>query len=45
MAQDYAPMSDMRASADYRLRSAQNMLIRYVHDLSGTAVNVLEVSS
>ncbi|MBO9537488.1 xanthine dehydrogenase small subunit [Herbaspirillum sp.] len=29
MAQDYAPLSDMRASAAYRLRTAQNLLYRY----------------
>ena len=29
MADDYTPMSDMRASADYRLKTAQNMLLRY----------------
>jgi len=36
-------MSDMRASAAYRLTTAQNMLRRYVHDLNGDAVSVLEV--
>lgn len=29
LAQDYAPLSDMRASASYRLRTAQNLLYRY----------------
>ena len=43
MAQDFAPMSDMRASAAYRLTTAQNMLLRYAHDMSGTPVSVLEV--
>ena len=42
-AQDFAPLSDMRASADYRLRSAQNMLLRYVAEMSGQATDVLEV--
>ncbi|MEM1362998.1 MAG: xanthine dehydrogenase small subunit [Pseudomonadota bacterium] len=28
---DFAPLSDMRASAAYRLRTAQNMLLRYWH--------------
>lgn len=32
MAEDFAPLSDMRASADYRLRVAQNLLIRYFVD-------------
>ena len=29
MEQDYAPLSDMRASSAYRLRTAQNLLYRY----------------
>ena len=29
LAQDYAPLSDMRASSDYRLRTAQNLLRRF----------------
>lgn len=43
MSQDFAPMTDMRASADYRLMAAQNMLTRYFHDLAGRPVSVLEV--
>ncbi|MEM9394359.1 MAG: xanthine dehydrogenase small subunit [Pseudomonadota bacterium] len=43
MSKDFTPLSDMRASASYRLRSAQNMLLRYYHDLSKTAVSVLEL--
>ncbi|CAM5362122.1 xanthine dehydrogenase small subunit [Frigidibacter albus] len=42
-ATDFAPLSDMRASAEYRLATAQNLLRRYFHDLSGDAVSVLEV--
>ena len=42
-AQDYTPMSDMRASADYRLQAAQNMLRRYFAETTGQATNVLEV--
>lgn len=41
---DFTPLSDMRASADYRLRIARNLLRRYVHDLRGTPVSVLEVT-
>ncbi len=41
---DFQPLSDMRASAAYRLKAAQNLLIRYFHDLAGTPTNVLEVS-
>ncbi len=43
VADDFTPLSDMRASAAYRLRAAQNMLIRYAHDLAGDAVSVLQV--
>ncbi len=45
MAQDFTPLSDMRASAAYRLKAAQNMMLRYVHDLNGTPVSVLEVEA
>jgi xanthine dehydrogenase small subunit len=43
MAGDFTPMSDMRASAGYRMLAAQNLLRRYFHDLNGTVVSVLEV--
>jgi len=43
MARDFTPLSDMRASADYRAATAQNLLIRYAHDLAGTPVSVQEV--
>lgn len=42
-AQDFAPLSDMRASAAYRLEAAGNMALRYWHEASGGAVNLLEV--
>ncbi len=45
MAADFQPLSDMRASAEYRLRVAQNMLLRYLHEAAGTATNVHEVTS
>lgn len=38
---DFQPLSDMRASAAYRLQVAQNLLIRYFHDLAGAPVSVL----
>ena len=44
LASDFAPLSDMRASAAYRLLAAQNMLTRYFHDLSGDATDVLRVA-
>ena len=43
--QDFAPLSDMRASAAYRMNAAQAMALRYVRDLSGLPVSVLEVSA
>ena len=45
MAQDFTPMSDMRASAAYRMKAAQNMMQRYFHDLAGQPVSVLEVGA
>ena len=42
--QDFSPLSDMRASADYRLKSAENLLLRYFHDLNGETTSVLQVS-
>ena len=44
-AEDFTPMSDMRASAAYRLETAENMLLRYFHERSGVAVSVLEVEA
>ena len=44
-ARDFSPLSDMRASADYRLASAASMLSRYFAELSGDAVSVLKVSA
>ncbi len=43
--QDFTPMSDMRASAGYRLETAGNMLLRYFHQSQGHLVSVLEVAS
>jgi xanthine dehydrogenase small subunit len=44
-AQDFEPLSDMRASAGYRLETAKNMLVRYFHEDQGAATSVLEVTS
>ena len=44
-AQDFTPLTDMRASAEYRLETAANMLLRYFHEDQGIATNVLEVSA
>ncbi|NNL72969.1 MAG: xanthine dehydrogenase small subunit [Silicimonas sp.] len=40
---DFTPLTDMRASAGYRLETARNLALRYFHDLQDHAVNVLEV--
>ena len=45
MTDDFQPLSDMRASAGYRLQSAQNMLLRYLHEATGPATNLMEISS
>ena len=42
-AKDFTPMTDMRASAAYRLETAENMLLRYFHERTGAPVSVLEV--
>ncbi len=44
-AQDFTPLSDMRASANYRLETAQSMLRRYFADLSGADVSVQAVQA
>ncbi len=33
--EDYQPISDMRASAEYRLLTAQNLLLRFFHETTG----------
>ena len=43
-AEDFTPLSDMRASAEYRLATAQNMLRRYFLERCGTATDVLKVA-
>ncbi|TDT76911.1 xanthine dehydrogenase small subunit [Litoreibacter halocynthiae] len=42
-AKDFTPMSDMRASADYRMHAAQNMLRRVYVESLGIPASVLEV--
>jgi len=41
---DFTPMSDMRASKEYRLKAAQNMLQRYFLEDTDNAPRVLEAS-
>ncbi|MEM8630956.1 MAG: xanthine dehydrogenase small subunit [Pseudomonadota bacterium] len=40
---DFTPLSDMRASADYRLTTARNMLMRYFLEDQGVPARVLEI--
>ncbi|MEQ9260432.1 MAG: xanthine dehydrogenase small subunit [Roseovarius sp.] len=40
-AEDFTPLSDMRASAAYRLATARNMALRYFHEDQGTPASVL----
>jgi xanthine dehydrogenase small subunit len=42
-AEDFQPIGDMRASADYRLTTARNLLVRYFLEDQGTPTRVLEV--
>jgi xanthine dehydrogenase small subunit len=35
LSKDFTPITDMRASADYRLRAAQNLLRRFYLETSG----------
>ena len=44
LAEDFTPLSDMRASAGYRLQAAQGMLARYFLEDQGLATNTLAVS-
>jgi len=42
---DFTPMTDMRASAQYRMETAQNMLRRYWIEDQGQVATVLEVTA
>lgn len=44
LAQDFTPLSDMRASATYRMEAAQNMLLRAWLEDQGQCTDVLEVA-
>jgi xanthine dehydrogenase small subunit len=43
--QDFKPLTDMRASAEYRLSVVRNLLTRYFHDLSDNPTDIQEVSA
>lgn len=42
---DFEPLSDMRASAAYRMQTAQNMLLRAFHSLTGADTDLHAVQS
>ena len=44
MSKDFTPLSDMRASAEYRMQTAQNMLLRVWHERNGETTLVHEVT-
>ncbi|WP_432255499.1 xanthine dehydrogenase small subunit [Limimaricola sp. AA108-03] len=43
LADDFTPLTDMRASAQYRLEAAQGLARRYFAEVSGQRTSVLEV--
>ena len=43
LAKDFTPLTDMRASAQYRLEAAQGLARRYFAEVSGQRTSVLEV--
>ena len=45
LAQDFTPLSDMRASAAYRMQAAQGMVLRYLADIGGAAVDIARVTA
>ena len=46
LAKDYQPISDMRASADYRMETARNLLLRYFLERTAgeVSLDILEVN-
>ena len=45
LAEDFAPLSDMRASTAYRMDAAQGQLRRYFDDINGVEMDVLGVTA
>ena len=43
LAEDFTPLSDMRASAGYRMQTAQNMVLRYFHEADGALTDLRQV--
>lgn len=42
---DFTPLSDMRASAGYRMETAKTMLLRYFYEDQGITTDILEISA
>ena len=42
---DFQPLTDMRASAQYRLLTAQNLLLRYLYEMNGVPTDLHEVTA
>lgn len=42
---DFEPMTDQRASADYRMATASNLIERYIRDLAGQPTDVTKVQA
>ena len=42
---DFTPLTDMRASSDYRMKTAKNMLIRAFAESHGQTVTVLDIDA
>lgn len=40
LSDEFSPITDVRASADYRLQMAQNLLLRAAHELQGDTVRI-----
>ena len=45
LALDFQPLSDMRASAEYRMNVAQNLLTRLHHELAGHLTRIDSVEA
>ena len=43
LAKDFTPLTDMRATADYRLRVAGNLLLRFYHEINGAGEHTSHV--
>jgi len=45
IANDFTPLTDMRASAAYRLEAAANLLLRFFHESSGQPARITSLAS